>query len=131
MIVRDLETADEGRLREIHADSGLSYEFPKLASPLFIVKKVIIDDEQGRPVMAAAVKLIAEAQILCDPEWLTPAFRLKAFELLHEEMRRALKEKGIDEVVAFVPPQKKSFARRLCRFFGWAKPNFECYSRSI
>lgn len=129
MIVRDLEAGDELRLREIHGASGLDYEFPKLESPLFIVKKVV--EDEGRVAIAAVGRLVAEVQILCDPDWLTPAFRLKAFEVLHEEMRRALKDKGLDEVIAFIPPQKKSFARRLCRFFGWGKTNWDCYSREL
>jgi hypothetical protein len=131
VIIRDLEVADEEPLRRIHAQSGLKYEFPKLESPLFIIKKVVVDDEQGRPVIAGCVKLLGEAQILCDPEWLTPAFRLKALELLHEEMRRELADKGIDEVVAFLPEEKKSFGRRLMRMFGWGKAIGECYARTV
>src|SRR6185437_5546225 len=130
VIVRDLVASDEARLRELHAESGIGYEFPALESPLFIVKRVIAD-ENGRPVIAATAKIIAETAILCDQNYLTPALRLKALEVLHEDMRQQLQAKGIDEVVAFVPPEKKSFVRRMIKYFGWAKPNYECYARSV
>jgi hypothetical protein len=129
VIVRNLEFADEPRLREIHAASGLEYEFPNLGNSLYIVKKVVEDD--GTVVVAAAARLTVEVSVLCDAEWLTPAFRLKAFELLHEEMRRELKDKGLEDCHAWIPPQMKNFARRLMRSFGWGKSNWESYERTL
>lgn len=129
MFVRDVEFADEPRLREIHAASGLEYEFPNLGSPLFVVKKALEAD--GKVRLAAAARITVEVSVLCDSEWLTPAFRLKAFELLHEEMRRELKAKGIEDVHAWLPPQMKSFARRLCRYFGWGRSAWDSYERTL
>lgn len=129
MITRDLEFQDEPQLREIHAASGLDYEFPNLGSPLYVVKKVVEVD--GRVVVAAAARLTVEVSVLCDSEWLTPAFRLKAFEVLHEEMRRELKNKGLEDCHAWLPPQMKNFARRLCKYFGWGKSNWESYERAL
>ena len=59
MSVRDLKPTDCEELAKIHAKMGMDYEMPDLNSPLFLVKKVVTD-ENGKVIGASVVRLEAE-----------------------------------------------------------------------
>ena len=65
MQVRAYTDADLEWLRAMHAAQGFGYAFPDLADPLFLVRCVV--EDEGRPRMAALLRLTAEAYLLADP----------------------------------------------------------------
>jgi len=51
----------------MHASQGFDYAFPNLADPIF-VSKLILEDDVGRPAMAALARLTCEMYLLVDRE---------------------------------------------------------------
>lgn len=116
MQVRDLQPGDIPILREMHAKSGLQYDFPNLQGPHMEAVKVVVD-EHGRPKAAAAAERILQAYLFCD-EFEHPAAKLAAIRLLHMELAPALRAKGYSALEAFIPPILARFTRRL-KTWGW------------
>ena len=65
MLIREYTPADLDALRRMHASQGFDYAFPDLADPIFI-SKLILEDDSGRPVMAALARLTCEMYLLVD-----------------------------------------------------------------
>ncbi len=65
MLIREYTPADLDALRRMHASQGFDYAFPDLADPIFI-SKLILEDDTGRPVMAALARLTCEMYLLID-----------------------------------------------------------------
>jgi len=66
MLIREYTPADLDALRRIHARQGFDYAFPNLDDPLF-VSKLIVEDGEGRAVMASLARLTCEIYLLVDP----------------------------------------------------------------
>ena len=86
MEVRAYTDADFESLRAMHAAQGFGYAFPDLADPLFLVRSVV--EEDGRPRMAAFLRLTAEAYLLADPREGSPRQRWRWLLALHEAVRQ-------------------------------------------
>src|SRR5271154_952256 len=65
MLIREYTEADFDALRRMHARQGFGYAFPNLADPLF-VSKLVVEDGDGRPVMASLARLTCEMYLLVD-----------------------------------------------------------------
>jgi hypothetical protein len=65
MLIREYTPADLDALRRMHASQGFDYAFPDLSDPIFI-SKLILEDDSGRPVMAALARLTCEMYLLID-----------------------------------------------------------------
>jgi hypothetical protein len=65
MRIREYTPADLDALRRMHASQGFDYAFPNLSDPIFI-SKLILEDDSGRPVMAALARLTCEMYLLID-----------------------------------------------------------------
>jgi hypothetical protein len=65
MRIREYTPADLDALRRMHASQGFDYAFPDLSDPIFI-SKLILEDDTGRPVMAALARLTCEMYLLVD-----------------------------------------------------------------
>src|SRR5690242_19763027 len=65
MLIREYTPADLDALRRMHASQGFDYAFPNLDDPIFI-SKLILEDDSGRPVMAALARLTCEMYLLID-----------------------------------------------------------------
>src|SRR5690242_876800 len=65
MLIREYTPADLDALRRMHASQGFDYAFPNLDDPIFI-SKLILEDDTGRPVMAALARLTCEMYLLID-----------------------------------------------------------------
>ncbi len=63
MLIREYTPADLDALRRMHASQGFDYAFPDLSDPIFI-SKLILEDDSGRPVMAALARLTCEMYLL-------------------------------------------------------------------
>lgn len=127
MIVRDFQSADIVRLAEIHAKQGFAYDLPDLDSPLFVVRKVATNG-RSVPIAGAALRLTAEAFLLIDPDAEKKANVVLA---LHEAVRRAAQDAGLDDVQCLLPPPiEKKFGWQLMRL-GWKRHEWTLYSRSV
>jgi hypothetical protein len=129
MLIRAYTDADFESLRAMHAAQKFSYELPDPSDPLFLLRAVVEDD--GKPRMAALLRLTAEAYLLADPAEGTPRERWQWLYALHEATRRAAKERGLSDVQAFLPPRvARSFGRRL-ETLGWRPDPWRCYTKVL
>ena len=127
MIIRDYDNTDRGALSAMHAAQGFAYELPDPADPLFLVRAVV--EDQGRPRMAALLRLTSEAYLLADPRDGSPIERWQWLLALHDATRRAAAARGLDDVQAFLPPRvARAFGRRLARL-GWRRDPWTCYTQ--
>ena len=110
-------SGDFARLREI---ARAEFDLPDLGSSSLLAKRVV---ESGQQIIAgAAARVMVEALFWIDPQWESPRWRMEAFKLLHQEMRQELKDKGIAEAHAWLPPEiERPFGRRLIQL-GWQRP---------
>jgi len=65
MLVREYTPADLDALRRMHASQGFDYPFPDIADPIF-VSKLVVEDHDGRAVMASLARLTCEMYLLVD-----------------------------------------------------------------
>ena len=129
MIVREYTDADHDAVRAMHAAQGFAYELPDPAHPLFLVRAVV--EDEGRPRMAALVRLTSEAYLLADPRDGSPRQRWQWLLALHEAVRQAAVARGLDDVQAFLPPRvARAFGRRLARL-GWRHDPWHCYTKRL
>jgi hypothetical protein len=115
--VRDLTAKDIPELLKLHERSGIDYKFPDLTSPLFVVKKVITDDD-GNIQAACALRLAAETYLFLDQD-IHPRDKIEAMATLQPEVLNDAYLMGIDDVFAAIPELiEKRFAKRL-KWLGW------------
>ena len=67
MRIRPYTESDLDALRRMHASQGFVYPFPDLSDPIFI-SKLVVEDDDGRPVMASLARLTCEMYLLVDRE---------------------------------------------------------------
>lgn len=65
MRIREYTESDLDALRRMHARQGFGYAFPDLRDPLF-VSKLVVESDDGRPVMASLARLTCEMYLLVD-----------------------------------------------------------------
>ena len=131
MIVREYTEADFSRIKELHGQSGFDYKMPTLSSDAFFSRRVVEgDDTIG---MAACLRLTAEAFLFCDPRWRTPSWRFDALKQLCRICNDDAKQIGVQDVVAFLPPDiDGKFGKRLTQL-GWdrARDKWTSYSKAV
>jgi hypothetical protein len=129
MEVRAYTDADFEAVRAMHAAQGFGYAFPDLADPLFLVRSAVEHD--GRPRMAAFLRLTAEAYLLANPREGSPRQRWRWLLALHEAVRQEAAARGLADVQAFLPPRvARAFGRRLTAL-GWRRDPWTCYTRLV
>jgi hypothetical protein len=129
MRVRAYTDADLEALRAMHAAQGFGYVFPDLSESLFLVRSIV--EEDGRPRMAAFLRLTTEAYLLADPNEGSPRQRWRWLLALHESVRQEAAARGLTDVQAFLPPRvARAFGRRLGSL-GWRCDPWTCYTRQL
>jgi hypothetical protein len=120
MRIRAYTESDLDALRQIHAQQGFDYSFPDITDPIFI-SKLIVEDDEGRAVMASLARLTCEMYLLADPSAGTPRDRYTRLLALHEAGRSDLLSRGLDDAHAWLPPPIAArFGRRL-EALGWLR----------
>src|SRR5277367_3441257 len=120
MLIREYNESDLDALRRMHARQGFDYAFPDLADPIF-VSKLVVEDDEGRPVMASLARLTCEMYLLADPAAATPRERYARLLALHSAGERDLLARGLDDAHAWLPPPiARRFGRRLAAL-GWVR----------
>lgn len=130
MHTRKMSAGDAPQIEQIFKAQGFDYELPRIESGNILAKRVLCDGGSVR--MGVMARVTVELYGFVDPSWETPAVRLYALQTLHEEMRRELKEKGVEDGHFWCPPQLvKSFGRRMMRMFGWSRPQWPDFWRKV
>jgi hypothetical protein len=122
MLIREYTPADLDALRRMHARQGFDYAFPNLADPIF-VSKLVVENDDGRPVMASLARLTCEMYLLVDRQKGegNPRRRWAQLLALHAAGERDLIARGLDDAHAWLPPPvAKKFGRRL-ESLGWVR----------
>ncbi len=129
MNVRAYTDADLDALRAMHAAQGFAYALPDLSDPLFLVRQVV--EEDGRPRMAALLRLTAEAYLLADPAMARRASAGNGLGRCTKPPCAGGGARGLADVQAFVPPRvARAFGRRL-ETLGWRRDPWSCYTRLV
>jgi hypothetical protein len=122
MPVRAYTEADLDVLRRMHARQGFEYAFPDISDPIFI-SKLVVEDDDGRAVMASLARLTCEIYMLADPDAGTPRERYARMLQLHLAGEQDLRSRGLDDAHAWLPPPiAKRFGRRI-EALGWVRDN--------
>jgi hypothetical protein len=120
MRVREYTPADLDALRRMHVSQGFDYAFPDLADPIF-VSKLVVEDDEGRPVMSSLARLTCEMYLLAEPGEGKPRERYARMLALHAAGERDLLARGLDDAHAWLPPAvARHFGRRL-ESLGWVR----------
>jgi len=120
MQIREYTEGDLEALHRMHAQQGFDYPFPDLTDPIFI-SKLVVEDADGRPVMASLARLTCEMYLLADPGAGKPRDRLEHLVALHRAGERDLLARGLDDAHAWLPPRVANrFGRRL-EALGWVR----------
>ncbi|MBZ5696260.1 MAG: hypothetical protein LAN36_12975 [Acidobacteriia bacterium] len=120
LLVREYTPADLDALRRMHARQGFDYAFPDLSDPIF-VSKLVVEDDDGRAVMASLARLTCEMYLLADPGAGKPRERYARLLALHRAGEQDLLARGLDDAHAWLPPPiAKRFGRRL-EALGWVR----------
>ena len=120
MLIREYSESDLDALRSMHARQGFDYPFPDLADPIF-VSKLVVEDENGRAVMASLARLTCEMYLLAEPGEGKPRARFARLLVLHAAGERDLLTRGLDAAHAWLPPRIAArFGRRL-QSLGWIR----------
>jgi hypothetical protein len=123
--IREYSDADLAALKQMHASQGFDYEFPDLRDPIFI-SKLVLEDDAGKPAMAALARLTCEMYLLIDrgprdSEASSSRERYAQLLALHDAGQRDLSARGLDDAHAWLPPAiAKRFGRRLTQL-GWVR----------
>ena len=126
MLVREYTPADLDALRRIHARQGFDYGFPDLADPIF-VSKLVVEENDGRAVMASLARLTCEMYLLVDRgesetgSARNPRERYARLLALHRAGERDLLARGLEDAHAWLPPPiARRFGHRL-ESLGWIR----------
>ncbi len=128
MLVREYTPSDFDALRGMHASQGFDYTFPNLADPIF-VSKLVVENTDGRVVMASLARLTCEMYLLLDREGegnrgaeKSGAHERYTYLLaLHRAGENDLLARGLDDAHAWLPPSiARRFGRRL-ESLGWTR----------
>lgn len=119
-VVREYRESDLDALKRMHAAQGFDYPFPDLNRPIFVTRQVL-EDADGRVVMAAIGRLTCEAYLLADPQAGTPRERYQRLQILEMAAIEDASARGLEDAHCWLPPRvAKRFGRRLDAF-GWVR----------
>ena len=117
---------DWQRLQEIFEAQGFDYTLPPESA--FLESSTFVAD--GQIQMAILARPTVELYMLSDKGWGTPGMRFLALRAVHEDMRKKLVARGIQDAHVWLPPEvERPFGSRLRRSFQWAPSRWKCYER--
>lgn len=131
MRVREYSDEDFETIRKLHEQSGFDYRMPPLSSQEFFSRRVV-EDNSGFG-MGAFMRLTAEAYLVCNPEWRTPAWRFEALRQLCHVCNDDARNRDVKEVGAFLPPQAEvKFGKRLIKMgWGMCREDWHYYYKGV
>ena len=124
--IRSINTADAPRIEELQGRQGFDYELPDVRAMIAALGL----EADGALRLAVVARPTVELYFFIDGEWRNPRWRFEALREIHEAMRRELRAKGFEDAHVWIPPEKKSFVRRLMKSFKWTRPVWTNLTRS-
>lgn len=119
-IVRQYRAEDLAALQRMHASQGFDYPLPDIDDPLFVTK-VVLEDGDGKPVMAALGRLTCEAYLLADRGAGTPREKFQRLLILEREALADAESRGLADAHCWLPPGiARRFGQRL-ENLGWVR----------
>jgi hypothetical protein len=119
-VLRDYRAEDFEAVRAIHESTGIDYAFPDLEDSRFFVRKVLEVD--GVVVAAGVLRVSAEAYLwLRRDDWGDKDEKLLAIEALQRAGFEEARQKGILEVVCWVPKWIERFFGKHLKALGWSR----------
>ncbi len=118
-LVREYRQTDLETLKRWHAAQGFDYPFPDLDDPNFAIK-VVLEDENGRPAMAALGRLTCEAFLLMNPGG-DPLKKWRRLAILEREALATAKERGLSDAQCWLPPNLPRRFRDRLESLGWTR----------
>lgn len=127
--VRDVAPDEAVIIKELHHKMGIDYQFPNITSPLFAIRKMVID-EVGTVSAAAALKLTSEAFLWIDPD--SPEIEktadiLRLMQVCHERAK-ALQ---LEDCSAWIPPTIEPIFGSMLSRLGWQRSPWASWSVRI
>jgi len=129
-VIRDFLPEDYIAVLALHEASGDDYRLPALTiktedgerrHPLFVSAKVL--EKDGKIVLFLGGRAQTEMYMLADrSRWADPRTKMSCIRGLDKAVRYELWLKGIDDAVAYVPPTKKRFVKRIMDWLGYRPP---------
>lgn len=115
-MIRDFESGDIPRVKELLAASGISYDEPDWEQMF----GQVFEDDRGCIRFALLHRKTVETYALADrTAWDTPALKSAAFRQLDQASVKQLAEKGYEDQHCWVPPKFMAFLRRLKKELRW------------
>jgi len=132
MRIRDYEPGDYSAVKAIHDATEIDYSFPDLNTPLFLVTKVV-EDDQGVVRVCGGAYIQCETYLWLDPsDWADSADKLAAINALDGVVLHDVYLRGVNEAVLYLPPGMDRFGERLVEM-GWNKnrDGWICYHKRL
>ena len=129
MRTEKMKPEDQTALADIHQRMGIQYQLPDFSGPMFVVGKVVKDD-QGNIRGGLAVKIIGEAFLLLDPA-MSRYEKAKAVSLLSLSGTAAAKDASLEDVTAWIPPAVEQTFAPLLHDLGWLQSPWRSWSKPI
>jgi hypothetical protein len=127
--IRDYTPEDFERVRSLHEASGIDYRLPNLASPLFLVTKVV--EYRGIIRQCGGLYLQVECYLFADhTDWAGPEIKLAAIQALDRSTMKEAWLKGIDCACLWLPPGMDRFGERLVEDLGFTRDRADWVSYS-
>lgn len=115
-------------VKELHERMKIGYEFPKLDSELFCVKKLILENEE--PVAAGALKLTSEAFLWVEPnrsDYKKSIDIVTLMQYCHDRARLL----GLQDITAWVPPEIEASFAGMLQKLGWERSPWASWSTRV
>ena len=131
MRFREYRAEDKPALEAMYRAQGFAYEFPDIDdSRLWITRMVLVDDED-KPLQAVLGRLTSEAFFIFDPKVASPVTQMRRFVSLQEAACESGRRAGVDSVHCWLPPEvKETFGPQLERL-GWLEYEWATFARSL
>ena len=111
-----IRPSDHEKIKALHATVAAKYELPDFGGKNFITGLVVVDEEDN-PRVLLCFRRTAEAYVVVDKEFDTPAYRLLALGGLIGAATPLIANLGYDDVIGTIGPDvPKSYLKRLERF---------------
>lgn len=130
-MIRDFRPEDYGEVKALHESSGDDYQLPALTykdgeterkHPLFISAKVLVNSK-GKILVFMGGRIQMEMYMLADKSpWAHPKRKMECIQVLDSAIRREAYLQGVDDAVAYIPPTKKRFVKRVKDYLGYRPP---------
>lgn len=114
--------SDIPALHELYVEQNFGYAEPDWTRML---GEVLADENDAPLIVLAARPTVEMYALLSKRDWATPGLKVEMFKRLDQSVVALLRRKGFEDQHSWIPPQCRSFLRRLTKLFGWVRTDGE------